>query len=532
MRYFIYCRKSTEAEDRQVASIESQLTTLQRTFGEKTEIEIVRVYQESFSAKAPGRPIFGEMMAAINKGEAVGIISWAPDRLARNSIDGGQIVYMLDCGVIKDLKFATYTFENNPNGKFMLQIMFGQSKYYSDALSENVRRGIRSKLEKGWRCGKAPLGYLNEPTSRTIVPDPERFHLVRQMFDLMLTGTHTPKRIWEITHNVWGLRTPKLKKIGGKPIALAAVYRIFHSSFYAGFFKWEGQSYRGAHVPMITIREYERIQTLLGAEEKPKPHHRRFAFTGMIRCGECGLLVTAEEKTNAYGSHYTYYHCTRRRPDARCRQPSITAENLEAQMMHFVSMVRVSTKIDEWAHGRLDEDDREHQDIIENQRNSARKAVENTGREIANLISLRTRELITDAEFVAERSKLEQHKLRLQEQLAQQPDATFELDRTLVSFRIRALDWFKAGGWEEKRLIADTIGSNFVLKDKIVTGEAKKPFRLMAQSNNFISWCGLRENIRTLYLEHDPELLHIVDNIKLLEARFGSLLKDDFRLAA
>src|SRR5262249_41392604 len=114
MRYFIYCRKSTEAEDRQVASIESQLTTLQRTFAERTEIEIVRVYQESFSAKAPGRPIFGEMMTAINKGEAVGIISWAPDRLARNSIDGGQIVYMLDCGVIKDLKFATYTFENNP----------------------------------------------------------------------------------------------------------------------------------------------------------------------------------------------------------------------------------------------------------------------------------------------------------------------------------------------------------------------------------------------------------------------------------
>src|SRR5437879_3235406 len=112
MRYVVYCRKSTEAEDRQVASIESQLTTLKRTFGEKSGIEIVRVYEEAFSAKAPGRPVFGEMIKAIEKNEAEGIIAWAPDRLARNSIDGGRIIYLLDTGVIKDLKFSTYTFEN------------------------------------------------------------------------------------------------------------------------------------------------------------------------------------------------------------------------------------------------------------------------------------------------------------------------------------------------------------------------------------------------------------------------------------
>jgi site-specific DNA recombinase len=151
MRYFIYCRKSSESEDRQVASIESQLTTLKRTFGDRADIEIVGIYEEAFSAKAPGRPQFGEMLGRIRKRAADGIIAWAPDRLARNSIDGGQLIYMLDCGVIRDLKFATYTFENNSQGKFMLQIMFGQSKYYSDALSDNVKRGNQSKAEKGWR---------------------------------------------------------------------------------------------------------------------------------------------------------------------------------------------------------------------------------------------------------------------------------------------------------------------------------------------------------------------------------------------
>jgi site-specific DNA recombinase len=195
MRYFIYCRKSTEAEDRQVASIESQLTTLQRTFGDRPDIEIVAIYEEAFSAKSPGRARFDEMVSRIQRSEAQGIIAWAPDRLARNSIDGGRLVYMLDCGVLLDLKFATYTFENNSQGKFMLQIMFGQSKYYSDALSDNVKRGNRTKVEKGWRPCRPPIGYINDPATKTTVKDPKRFERVRQMFDLMLTGAYSTKQI-------------------------------------------------------------------------------------------------------------------------------------------------------------------------------------------------------------------------------------------------------------------------------------------------------------------------------------------------
>ncbi len=58
--------------------------------------------------------------------------------LARNSIDGGRIIYLLDRKVLNNLRFASFTFENNPQGKFMLSITFGYSKYYVDSLSENV----------------------------------------------------------------------------------------------------------------------------------------------------------------------------------------------------------------------------------------------------------------------------------------------------------------------------------------------------------------------------------------------------------
>ena len=145
MKYFVYCRKSSESEDRQILSIESQETELLRAFANAEGIEIAQVFYESFSAKSPGRKVFEELITRVEKGEAQGLIAWHPDRLARNSIDGGKIVYLLDRGLLKDLKFATFTFENNPQGKFMLSITFGYSKYYVDSLSENVKRGNRAK---------------------------------------------------------------------------------------------------------------------------------------------------------------------------------------------------------------------------------------------------------------------------------------------------------------------------------------------------------------------------------------------------
>ena len=184
-RYFIYCRKSSESEDRQVLSIESQERELTKIFIEKERLQIADFLEEAFSAKAPGRPVFDMMMKRIEKGEADGLIAWHPDRLARNSVDGGKIIYLLDTGEINDLRFPTYNFENTSQGKFMLNIIFGQSKYYVDSLSENVKRGNRTKLEKGGWPGMAPLGYLNDKSQSVIVKDPERFGLVKNMWSLM-----------------------------------------------------------------------------------------------------------------------------------------------------------------------------------------------------------------------------------------------------------------------------------------------------------------------------------------------------------
>ena len=132
-KFFLYARKSTDVEDKQVLSIEAQIAEL-RAFAKQNNLNVVDVFIEKQSAKIPGRPIFSEMLDKIEKNEADGILAWHPDRLARNSVDGGQIIYLIDCGRIAALKFPQFWFEPTPQGKFMLNIAFGQSKYYVDSL--------------------------------------------------------------------------------------------------------------------------------------------------------------------------------------------------------------------------------------------------------------------------------------------------------------------------------------------------------------------------------------------------------------
>lgn len=68
----------------------------------------------------------------------------------------------------------------------MLNIAFGQSKYFVDNLSENVKRGLRQKLRRGEWPGKAPEGYTNDLKTHTVIVDPEKSKMIRKLFEMYI----------------------------------------------------------------------------------------------------------------------------------------------------------------------------------------------------------------------------------------------------------------------------------------------------------------------------------------------------------
>ena len=232
--YVIYSRKSLEDEDSQVQSLPDQEHAMQ-SLAAKLNLTVIEPLSEAKSAKAPGRPVFNDMMERIDRGEIRGILCWKLDRLARNPVDGGRIIWAIKQHGLT-VRTPHQTFSQADDNMILMYIEFGMAQKYVDDLGRNTTRGLESKAKKGWYPGVAPMGYLNskveERGQKTIFADPDRFDAVRRMWDLMLTGNFNPARIQKLANEEWGFRTRQTKRAGGKPISRSTVYKIFSDPFY------------------------------------------------------------------------------------------------------------------------------------------------------------------------------------------------------------------------------------------------------------------------------------------------------------
>ena len=337
-KFFLYARKSTDVEDKQVLSIDAQITEL-RAFAKNEKLEIVEEFVEKRTAKIPGRPIFGEMMRRIEKGEATGILSWHPDRLARNSVDGGQIVYFLDIGNLASLKFPSHWFENTPQGKFSLSMAFVQSKYYVDSLSENTKRGLRQKVRMGIFPSQAPVGYLNDSRTKTIVVEKKKSRIVRLAFERYAKGG---QRLEDIANF---LAKSGVTTRTGKRISKTKASFILSNPFYIGLFKYGGEIHEGKHEPIISKKLFDEAQEMLKLRGQPerKPQNEPQPFCGLISCASCGMMITGEHKfkrqKNGNVHEYTYYRCTKKSKTIKCPESAVREKELNRQLSSEIQKV-------------------------------------------------------------------------------------------------------------------------------------------------------------------------------------------------
>jgi site-specific DNA recombinase len=477
LKYVIYLRKSTDNEDKQIQSIEDQLREVNKEV-ERKGIKIVRIFEESKSAKKPGREQFMEMMTMIKRGEANGIVCWKLNRLARNPVDGGEIQWLLQQGIIQSIVTAGREYLPSDN-VLMMAVELGMANQFVIDLSKDVKRGLDTKNEKGWKPGIAPLGYKNDKYgdkgNKQVFIDEDTFPIVRKLWELLLSESYSVEQIARIATEEYGLKGRKK----GLDIHGSTLYGVFTNTFYYGEYTFSGETFQGKHQTMITVEEFDRAQQILGTRGKPRPINKRLPYNGIVTCGECGGMITTDDKykkikATGESRRYIYHRCTKRRSNIKCFQKPITHISLNNQISEYLEQMTIPPQFLQWATQQLKKEN-EIQDVERNAiLRSQRQAYDTCLARLSNLTNLyinpdnADRSLLDEDEFKRQKDDLRKEKLRLEQEIRKietGADEWFTLAEKTFDFATYASYNFEKGNFETKTSILRSIGTSFTLKD-------------------------------------------------------------------
>ncbi|MBI1812419.1 recombinase family protein [Candidatus Peregrinibacteria bacterium] len=497
MKVIIYNRKSLkDKEDQQVLSIQGQKEENAKRVQQGGH-EIIDEYDEEQTAKKPGRPKINEMLARIEAGEADAIVCWRLNRLARNPIDGGRIQWLLQTGVIKAIITSEKTYTPADN-VIQMAVEFGMATQYSIDLSEDVKRGMRQKVNMGWKPGRPALGYLRDDArvkgAKQTLDDPERFDLVRQMWDDLLSRAYTVPEIWQraVDH---GLTQPGSRRNPDpKPLHLSTVYRVFTNNFYCGGFEWDGKMCPGKHVPMITVEEYDLAQEILGHHGKPRRRTHDNPYPGLVHCGECGGMIVADFKSKVLkGSgeqrHYCYFRCANiGKVKGRCLQKgSLKEDELKKQLLRLIDKAEIPQSLIEWSLKKLkcSQEDRMERHKLGLQRlQDKEKTLEE---KIDNLIDLRVEDpsVFTPESFKRKMQELEKELEDVRKKHRDHVAAAKTWRESLIGsleFLETARLRFTTGYREDRLEILHRLGQTIELRDQVLTFALREPFMSFSEA--------------------------------------------------
>jgi len=352
-KYKIYARKSTEDSGRQVRSIEDQISdckALAKRLGLTVVGEPIR--EQKSAMEAGQRPQFTALLKELKSEKIDGIIAWHPDRLARNAIESGTILDMLDHHELKDLRFHSHQFSNDPNGKMLLGMLFTFVKHYSDDLGFKVRRGVRKRLNEGMSGGIPKHGYTQR--GGKYAPDHthnDNFQLIKNAWKMRLDGATLPEISQYLSDNDYQKHYhPEDKETGGRvderrslQMNTSTLSRMFRDPFYYGILIQAEQETDLTNPelglnfePMITKDEFLKVQDLTPEGKHKKGKQQIFMpCRNRIYCACChdprpmSVYMTGKKKNS--NVRYLYF---------RCRNPKCTRQHLN---------IRASVVLDEIA---------------------------------------------------------------------------------------------------------------------------------------------------------------------------------------
>lgn len=322
--YFSYIRVSTSRQGQTGTSLVEQEQAIAQ-YAKKQNLHIVKQFEEQQTAAKRGRPVFTQMLKALQQGKAQGVIIHKIDRSARNLKDWADIGELIDQGV--EVHFAHESFDlHSRGGRLAADIQAVVAADYVRNLKEETKKGFYGRIKQGISPLPAPMGYLNRGKGNVKEPDPLQASLVKKAFELYATGE------WGLNALVKKMYALGLRNRTGFKVSRNGLSVILHNPFYTGFIRIKKLDtlFPGKHQPLISKALYDQVQLVLQGKNLKKKHQHDFAFRKLVTCSLCQKLLYGEIHKG-----HIYYRCH----NPACPQKSIRQEIIESVVVNMLKQI-------------------------------------------------------------------------------------------------------------------------------------------------------------------------------------------------
>ena len=302
MRPAVILARVSTPEQEAGHSLEAQLANLE-SYAARRDLEVIQVFRIIESSTKGYRPEFERMIEFLSKQkQRTALIIDCVDRLQRSFTHTPVLNALME----KDLLEIHFLREGNvidKDANSMQKLMWNMgtvvAQSYTDQLSDNVRRSIKHKLEKGEWIGQAPLGYLNaiDPASgRTIIViDPQRSPLIQRLFIEYAAGVSSMTELCKKSAE-WGLLSRN-----NKPLAIQSIFNLLANPFYCGLMRIKGHLYPHSYPQLVNTEVFKACEKRKrNPKQAVKLTRYPFVLRGLITCSVSGRKATCSLQKGRY----------------------------------------------------------------------------------------------------------------------------------------------------------------------------------------------------------------------------------------
>ncbi|MFH1640692.1 MAG: recombinase family protein, partial [Candidatus Omnitrophota bacterium] len=270
-----------------------------------------------------------------------------------------------------------------------------------------------------------------------------------------------------------------------KPMTPWRYEYILKNPIYYGLIRYNGETYEGIHEPIITKKLFDRCQEVMLRRGKPKKAAKYFVLRDlMMRCGECGRMITAETHKG-----FVYYRCTKRATN--CKQRYTREEVLAAQIRKVIQKVSLC---DDWTKRIIEQLEKDKNSGIQSslsQQQNLQARLSDIENKINKLIDIYIEGAISKEEYQKKKENFIAQKKELQEALqdfAAGSNNWFEQAKGFVTSLNRAHCAVAEGNLESQKEFLKKIGSNFILKERRLVFSSEAPYRGLLEADPYLNW--------------------------------------------